>query len=98
MSGDGAQTIMGFLSACRSDPEVAAVFRETALARMHEFLVERIAAELGADFPDLELRAAAGPAILFYTAAVCGKPIEAEAMAERLTTLLFAPLAVDLTA
>jgi len=98
VSGDGAQTIMGFLSACRSDPGVAAVFRETALARMHEFLVERIAAELGADIPDLELRATAGPAILFYMAAVCGKPIEAEAMAERLTTLLFAPLAVDLTA
>jgi hypothetical protein len=50
-----------------------------------------------ADFPDLELRATAGPAILFYTAAVCGKPIEAEAIAARLTALLFTPLPIDLT-
>jgi AcrR family transcriptional regulator len=97
VSGDGAQTIMGFLSSCRSEPEVAAVFRETALARMHDFLVDRLGAELGADFPDLDLRATAGPAILFYTAAVCGKPIEPDAFADRLTALLFAPLAVDIT-
>jgi len=47
------------------------------------------------DFPDLDLRAMAGPAILFYTGAVCGNAIDPEAMAERLTNLLFAPLAVD---
>jgi AcrR family transcriptional regulator len=97
MSGDGAQTLMGFVSSCRSDPEVAAVFRETALARMHEFLAGRLAAELGDDFPDLDLRATAGPAILFYLAAVCGKSVEPDAMAERLTALLFAPLPVDMT-
>jgi AcrR family transcriptional regulator len=91
VSGDGAQTILGFVSGSRSDPEVAAVFRETALARMHEFLVERLTAELGADFPDLELRATAGPAILFYQAAVCGMPIDADTISERLTALLFAP-------
>jgi AcrR family transcriptional regulator len=96
LSGDGAQTMMGFLSSCRTDPEVATVFRETALARMHDFLVDRLAAELGADFPDLDLRAAAGPAILFYQAAVCGQPIDPDAMADRLTALLFAPLAVDI--
>jgi len=63
---------------------------------MHEFLVDRLAADLGADFPDLDLRAAAGPAILFYQAAVCGQPIDPDAMADRLTALLFAPLAVDI--
>jgi AcrR family transcriptional regulator len=96
MSDDGAQTFMGFLTCWRSEPEVADVFRETALARMHEFLVERLGAELGPDFPDLELRATAGPAILFYTTAVRGEPIDPDAMAERLTTLLFAPLPVEL--
>ena len=42
-------------------------------------------------------RAAAGPAILFYLSAVCGKPIDADAMSDRLTALLFAPLPVATT-
>ena len=33
----------------------------------------------------------AGPAILVYTAAICGQPIDADATAARLTELLFAP-------
>jgi AcrR family transcriptional regulator len=93
LSGDGAQTMLGFLASLRSDPEVAEVFRETVMSRMHEHLKSLLAAELGDDFPDLDLRATAGPAILIYTAAVCGQPIDAEAMATRLTELLFAPSA-----
>ena len=61
---------------------------------MHEHLRALLAAELGEDFPDLDLRATAGPAILIYQAAVCGQPMDAEAMAERLTTLLLAPAPV----
>ena len=57
----------------------------------------RLAAELGEDFPDLDLRATAGPAILIYQSAVCGQPFDAEAMATRLTDLLFAPLPAELT-
>jgi AcrR family transcriptional regulator len=97
MGDDGAQTFMGVLTCWRSEPEVAEVFRETALARMHEFLVDRLTAELGADAPDLELRAKAGPAILFYTTAIRGEQIDADAMAEHLTALLFARSPVDLT-
>jgi AcrR family transcriptional regulator len=91
LSGDGAQTMLGFLASLRSDPEIAEVYRDTAISRMHEHLKSLLAAELGDDFPDLDLRATAGPAILVYTAAVCGQPIDAEAMATRLTDLLFAP-------
>jgi AcrR family transcriptional regulator len=91
LSGDGAQTILGFLATMRSDPEVGDVFRETILNSMHTHLKARLAAELGDDFPDLDLRATAGPAILVYQAAICGQPVDAEAMAERLTQLLFAP-------
>ena len=91
LSGDGAQTMLGFLASLRSDPEIAEVYRDTAISRMHEHLKSLLAAELGDDFPDLDLRATAGPAILVYTAAVCGQPIDAEAMATRLTELLFAP-------
>lgn len=91
VSGEGAQTMLGFLASLRADPEVACVFRETKINAMHEFLRSRLAAALGDDFPDLDLRASAGPAILMYQAAVCGKPIDADAMADRLTELLFAP-------
>jgi hypothetical protein len=92
MSGDGAQTMLGFLSTIRSDPEIGDVFRETMIERMHQHLRGLLASELGEDFPDLDLRASAGPAILVYQAAICGNPIDAEAMADRLTQLLFAPL------
>ena len=91
LSGDGAQTMLGFLASLRSDPEVAEVYRGTKIARMHEHLRSRLAAGLGDDFPDLDLRAIAGPAILVYTAAICGQPIDADATAARLTELLFAP-------
>jgi len=91
LSGAGAQTMLGFVASMRSDPEMADFYRETKIARMHAHLRSRLAAELGEDFPDLELRAVAGPAILVYRAAICGQPIDAEAMAARLTELLFAP-------
>jgi AcrR family transcriptional regulator len=95
LSGDGAQTLLGFLASLRSEPEIAEAFRETAVARMHEHLKSRLAAELGDDFPDLDLRASAGPAILLYTAAISGQPIDAEAMAVRLTDLMFTARRVD---
>ena len=97
LSGNGAQTMLGFLASLRADPEIAEVYRETKIARMQEHLRSLLAAELGDDFPDLDLRATAGPAILVYQAAVCGQPMDAEAMATRLTDLLFAPLPVELT-
>ena len=90
LSGEGAQTTLGFLATLRSDPEIAAVFRETSIARKHDYLKGLLAQELGEDHPDLDLRATAGPAILIYQAAVCGQPMDPRAMAERLTTLLFA--------
>jgi AcrR family transcriptional regulator len=91
LSGKGAQTMLGFLASLRSDPEIADVYRDTVISRMHEHLKSLLAAELGDDFPDLDLRATAGPAILVYMTAVCGQPIDAEALATRLTELLFAP-------
>ena len=90
-NGDGGQTMLGFLASMRSDPELAEVYRETAISRMQEHLRSLLAAELGEDHPDLDLRATAGPAILVYQAAVCGQPMDPEAMATRLTDLLFAP-------
>ena len=90
LRGEGAQTFLGFLSVMRSDPEVADVFRETMVSRMHAHLRGLLAAELGEDFPDLDLRAMAGPAILIYQAAVCGEHPDTDALVERLADLLFA--------
>jgi AcrR family transcriptional regulator len=95
LSGDGAEAMLGFLSSIRSDPEIAEVFRETAIDRMHQHLKSLLANELGDDHPDLDLRAMAGPAILIYQSAVCGKPMDADAVARRLTELLFAPQPVS---
>jgi AcrR family transcriptional regulator len=92
LTADGAQTMLGFLAVLRSDPEVRDMFRETIIARLHDHLRGLLASELGEDFPDLDLRAVAGPAILVYQAAICGRPIDSAALADRLTQLLFAPL------
>lgn len=90
--GEGAQNLLGFLAVLRSDPGVCDVFRETMVARMHAHLRGLLASELGDDFPDLDLRATIGPAVLVYQAAVFGEPIDIDALVERLTQLLFAPL------
>jgi AcrR family transcriptional regulator len=90
LNGEGAQTMLGFLATLRSDPEVAETFREMSVARKHEHLKALLAAELGEDDPDLDLLASAGPAILLYRSAVCGQPMDARAVAQQLTDLLFA--------
>jgi AcrR family transcriptional regulator len=92
LSGEEAQTLMGFLSAMRSDPEVGVVVRETMVARMHAHLRGLLAAELGDDFPDLDFRSTLAPAVLIYQAAICGQQLDTGVLVERLTQLLFAPL------
>jgi AcrR family transcriptional regulator len=92
LTGEGAQTLLGFLAALRSDPEMGDVVRETMIARLHAHLRGLLASELGEDFPDLDLRSIVAPAVLIYQAAVCGERIDTDALVERLTQLLFAPL------
>ena len=91
LNGDGGQFILGLLATMRAEPEVGAMFRETMLDGVHTHLRAQLAEVLGEDEPDLDLRAAAGPAILIYTSAICGQPMDADATAERLTRLLFTP-------
>ncbi len=91
LTGDGGQTFLGFIATMRSDPELGELFRELMINRLQTHLRDLLASELGEDFPDLDIRASAGPAILFYQAVVCGHPIDVDAMVDRLTDLLFAP-------
>ena len=51
---------LGFLAAMRTEPEVGDIFRATMIARLQNHLRSLLASELGEDFPDLDLRAAAG--------------------------------------
>ena len=90
LTGAGAQTLLGFLSSMRSDPEVCDMFRVTMIARLHDHLRSLLASELGDDFPDLDLRATIGPAVLIHQASMCGQPMDS-ATVDRLTDLLFAP-------
>lgn len=89
ITGDGAQQMLGFLATMRSDPEVADVLRQTAIAHLHHHLRALIVAELG-EVADLDLRATIGPATIIYQAAICGRPVDADSMATQLTTLMFA--------
>lgn len=91
LNGDGGQFLLGLLATMRAEPEVGAMFRQTMLDGVHGHLRARLAEALGEDDPDLDVRASAGPAILIYQSAICGQPMDAEAMADRLTRLLFAP-------
>jgi AcrR family transcriptional regulator len=91
LNGDDGQFVLGLLATMRSEPEVGAMVRETMLDDLHQHLRAQLALALGEDEPDLDMRAAAGPAILIYTRAICGQPMDAAATAERLTRLLFAP-------
>ena len=95
LNGDGGQFLLGLLATMRAEPEVGAMFRETMLDGLHGHLRDRLADALGEDEPDLDLRASAGPAILIYTSAICGQPMDPDATAERLTRLLFAPAPDD---
>ena len=50
----------------------------------------QLAAVLGDDQPDLDLRAQAGPAILLYQASICGEQLHCPELAQQLTELMFA--------
>lgn len=90
---DGGQQTLGFLATLRSDPEVAGVLRQTTIAHLHAHLRSLIVAELG-EVDDADLRATIGPATIIYQAAVCALPMDPDAVATQLTSMMFAPPAV----
>ena len=91
MSGAGECTLIGFLSALRTDPDITTSFRTNCVGRVNAHLRKLFADELGHDDPVLDIRAVAGPAILMYLGTVCGQPVDADALSRSLTDLLFAP-------
>ena len=86
--GPKACFVVGFVTALRSDPELGRVFRESLLTDMRAQLRRPIARVLGADDPDLDLRADLAPAFLIFRALVGDKPIDPDDLARRLCALV----------
>jgi AcrR family transcriptional regulator len=80
--------ITGFLSAVRSDPELADAFRSSALADLRTPLRDAIARVLGDDQPDLDLRADLAPAVLAFRGLVGDREHHADDIADQLTALM----------
>ena len=90
LNNGGDQSLASYLSCAREDPEMADTWRTATIMKLHLFLHDRLAAALGEDHPELDVRAQAGPAVLFYRASVCGEPLPAEELATQLTAMMFA--------
>lgn len=90
MNAGGDQSVMSYLSCMREDPEMGDLWRKATILKLHLYLSERIAAVLGDDHPELDVRAQAGPAVLMYRASICAEQLDAAGMADQLTAMVFA--------
>jgi AcrR family transcriptional regulator len=89
LNDGGDQSLASYMSCARADPEMADVWRTSTVMKLHLYLHDRLAAVLGDDHPELDVRAQAGPAVLVYRASVCGEPLPAEDLAAQLTDMVF---------
>ncbi len=90
MNAGGDQSLMSYISCMREDPEMGDVWRKATIMKLHLYLRERIAAVLGEDHPELDVRAQAGPAVLLYRGSICAEELDASGMADELTAMVFA--------
>ena len=79
-----------FLAVVRTEPEIAAVYSEHIFGRMRVRLRELIAQVVGADDPDLDVRADFGPALLLYRAQVLGNLDDPDAAGDEVAELMLA--------
>jgi AcrR family transcriptional regulator len=85
------QGVVGFLRCALDDTDMGAKWRMATTMKIDLYLRERLAAGLGADHPEIELRAQAGPAILFYQSLVVRQKYDPAALAGHITDALFRP-------
>lgn len=90
LNAGGDQSVLSYLSCMREDPEMGDAWRGATIMKLHLHLRDRIASVLGAEHPELDVRAQAGPAILLYRGSICAQQIDATAMADELTAMIFA--------
>jgi AcrR family transcriptional regulator len=67
------QGTLGILSCALDDSDIGTAWRMATTMKLDLYLRERLGAVLGADHPEIELRAQAGPAIVFYKALIVRK-------------------------
>jgi AcrR family transcriptional regulator len=90
MNAGGDQNLLSYISCMREDPEMGDVWRKATIMKLHLYLRERIAAVLGEDHPELDVRAQAGPAVLLYRGSICAEQLDAAGTADLLTAMVFA--------
>ena len=79
-----AQGAIGMLSCALDDTEMGAKWRMATTMKLDLYLRERLAEVLGPDHPEIELRAQAGPAIIFYQALVVRQEYDPDALADHI--------------
>lgn len=88
MFGPKSCFVVGFITALRSDPELARVFRESLLTEMRDHLRRPIARVLGDDDADLDLRVDIAPSLLIFRTLVDDRPTDPDDLAHRLCALV----------
>jgi AcrR family transcriptional regulator len=91
LTGRDPQGAVGILSCALDDSELGATWRMATTMKIDLYLRDRLAAMLGEDHRDLDLRAKAGPAIFFYKAFVLGKEYDPDDLADHLAEALCRP-------
>jgi AcrR family transcriptional regulator len=91
LSDRDGQGALGILSCALDDEELGSQWRMATTMKLHLYLRERLAAVLGPDHPEIDLRAQAGPAILFYKAFVVRLQHDPVAMADHITDAICRP-------
>lgn len=64
-------------------------WRQATIQALHAYLRDRIAAVIGDDHPELDVRAQTGPSVLLYQGAICAEELDAEGLADHLSALIF---------
>jgi Tetracyclin repressor-like, C-terminal domain len=88
LSGPKCHFIAGFLTALRTDPELADAFRASLLTDIRDRFRGPIARIVSDDDPELDFRVDAGPAILAFRVLVSDEPTDPDATARQLAALI----------
>jgi AcrR family transcriptional regulator len=87
----GGQLLPGCLAVARDEPEILQALRDSSLCYIRTHMRRLIASEVGADDPDLDLRADMGPGLLLLRGMLYGDRMDDRAQLERLVEVVLRP-------
>jgi AcrR family transcriptional regulator len=90
MCGKNAEMFPGFLAALREDEVLATAFRERLITDVRRHLGPVVAAALGPDHPELDLRTDLGIALLVFRVVLAGDDTEPDVLTDRVATIVLA--------